>query len=267
MITLDNALQILGERTNDRLTNERQQQLQRRNAVVDLHGIEYSRQGDTQTPATFYISISPDLIYYQRFEFKIIVDSFAIPVGNGAATSNTVVAVNDTALNLDNTSLNVSNTSLTNGSTSLTVDENNVVSPNPHTHPVNPNPHGHTITPNPHTHVINPNPHNHTTQAHNHILSGGITLTTSSISNFRVSIEDIDITENLIAQYPSWVNGNGVYPADDDSRYDLLKVAGELPAWQRGIILSPGFKRVTMSANGVYNVTLVNYLKYSNMNR
>lgn len=71
-----------------------------------MYGVEYVRQGGRNAPATFYLSISPDMVYMERFEFKIIIEPFAIPISaNGIEP------------------------------TSLTVN-NNSISPNPHTHNV-----------------------------------------------------------------------------------------------------------------------------------
>lgn len=60
---------------------------QRRNQVVDLQGVQYTRvitpKTDSQgrpipqpdSAANFYVSISPDMIYMERFEFKLIVEN------------------------------------------------------------------------------------------------------------------------------------------------------------------------------------------------
>lgn len=56
---------------------------QRRNQVVDLDGVEYMRQGGPGLPATFYIAISPDMVYMERFEFKLIISAF---IGTGGLT-------------------------------------------------------------------------------------------------------------------------------------------------------------------------------------
>lgn len=187
--------------------------------MVDNYGMEFTRQGDATHPAVFYISISPDLIYYERFEFKLIIQPFVMPVAGNGATGSTTVQVNGT--------------SLTNNQT-----------------------------------TISPNPHTHTTQEHNHSLDAGVTLFTSTISNFEVWIEGIDITPYLKAQYSgSWIDGEGIFPDNGRTNYDLLKVAGFLPPWQQGTILTPGYKKIELKGNGVFNATLVNYLKYSHVNR
>lgn len=234
---VNTAVTRLAERVKDMRDNIRQDQLQRRNQVVDLYGIEYTSQGDTQTPASFYVSVTPDLVYYERFEFKIIIKSFAMPVGGGGATGYSNV--------------NIDGTSLAAGSQSLTINGTQ-----------------NTVTPNPHTHAITPNPHTHTNDPHNHSLDAGITLFTSSINSFSVWIEGIDMTEHFKAQYGGeWVTGNGVYPTNGLETYDILEAVGHLPEWQRGIILKPGYKLVEFRAEGAYNATLVSYLKLSHVNR
>ncbi len=59
-------------------TREKQDRMgvQRRNAVVDQYGYEFHRQGDKDNPAEIGISISPDLIYFERFEWKLILSPF-----------------------------------------------------------------------------------------------------------------------------------------------------------------------------------------------
>lgn len=230
---LDGALSFLADRVEYNTRNTRQDQLQRRNQVVDIYGEEFTRQGDSQTPARFYVSISPDMVYLERFEFKLIVQPFSMSVGNNGATANTSLTA----------STSVGNTSLS-GSVSGT------------TATITPNPHSHTATT-----AITPNPHNHA-------LTAGITLTQSTVSNFRVSMGGIDLTPYLQLQYPGWITGEGIFPnGQTTDNYDLLTVAGLVPAWQRGIITSPGYKDITISANGVYSVSLALYLKYSHVNR
>ena len=122
-----NAIQQrMAERIIDGLQHDRQNQNQRRNQVVDLYGVEYTRQGDSSNPATFYISVSPDMVYYERFEFKIIVQPFSIPIAGGST-------------DFTNINVEVANRSLSTNGSSIT--------PNPHNHSA-------TVTPNPHSHNI-----------------------------------------------------------------------------------------------------------------
>lgn len=212
-------LGVLAERVSDVSRDGNQEKRQRRNQVVDVFGMEFTRAGDAQTPATFYLSISPDLIYYERFEFKIIVSSFAMPVAGSGTTDQSNVTI-------DPTNLSVSGA------------------------------------------AVSPNPHTHTAQPHTHALSPGVTMIPSLLTDASVVIDGIDITSYLKAQYAiPWISGEGIYPGDSNTNYDILGVASQLPAWQQGVILRPGYKKVEFVPNGICNVTFVTYLKYSHTNR
>lgn len=217
--TEQDAISTLAKKTAQARKDIRQDKNQRRNQVVDLFGIEYTRQGDTTHPATFYISVSRDLIYYERFEFKIILGSFMIPVAGGGTTSETIVTV-------DNTSLT------TNGT------------------------------------IITPNPHTHTTQPHDHALSPGISIFQSQVSNLEMWIEGVNVTQYLKDQHNgNWIEGEGIFPGSGFEVYDILDIAGKLPKWQKGAVMQPGYKKVEIRADGIFNVTLVNYFKYNHTNR
>lgn len=116
--TYQDALNAVAERTYDNTKDIRQMNRQRRHQVVDIYGAEFTRQGDGGTPATFYISISPDLVYLERFSFKLIVQPFVSTVSTGGLQSATVT--------VNNRSLSVSN---------------DTISPNPHNHTTQPHTH------------------------------------------------------------------------------------------------------------------------------
>ena len=116
--TMEQAVIANSERSYDNRRNIRQKDLQRRNQVTDLYGIPFTRQGDAGNDAVFYISISPDLVYYERFQFKLAIQSF---------TANVKGATVGTAATIENTSLSVSGGS------------------------ISPNPHGHTSPAHTHT--------------------------------------------------------------------------------------------------------------------
>jgi len=217
-MSVETAINKLAERTTDQHYSSSQAKLQRRDQVVDVYGLEFTRQGDTNNPATFYISTSKDLRYFQRFEFKIIVQAFVMPVGEGGMLP--------VKLEVDETDWTINGAS------------------------VSPNPHSHKITPETHTHA----------------LAAGISVSDSVFSDFEIWIEGIDITPYLKAQYDGdWITGDGVYPkgADDMDNYDILKIIGFMPSWQQGVILRPGYKKMEIKANGIFNVTIVQYVKYS----
>lgn len=226
ILTQNQAIQRLSEKVYDNTRNLRQKDRQRRNTFVDLYGIEFTRQGDSGTPAKFYISITPDMIYLERFEFKLIIQPFA-SYSNGMET--TVVDVEPT---------------------SLSVTENQTTN----------------------AHTVTPNPHDHSTKPHTHNLTSGITLTQTTADDFRVYIEGIDVTAYLMAQYGSWINGEGVYPSlDINKNYDVLEVACDMMAEGResdvNKLTHSGYKEIKITSSAPFQVTLVNYLKMSNMNR
>ena len=220
------AVNRVGKRTYDQRRENRQSANQRRNTFVDIYGLDIQGQGDTGHPASFGISISPDLIYFERWEFKIAIRSFAIPVSSGK---------------VDATSIGVEVPSANTG---------NAVPNNPHNHAINAR--NATVTPNPHSHSLTP----------------GIAFVQSTISDFEVWIEGVNITSALKAQHPGeWPSGEGVFPSGDLDKFDILKAIEHLHDWQKGVILTAGYKKVEFRAKGVFNGSFVNYLKYSAVNR
>lgn len=73
-MTGQKQLNILAERTHDLKKNMFEKDNQRRNQPVDLFGVDISRQS-TNGEALYYVSISSDLVYYERFQFKIYIES------------------------------------------------------------------------------------------------------------------------------------------------------------------------------------------------
>lgn len=249
-VGIDRILSDMGSMIRDNTINHRQQQLQRRNGLVDMYGVPFYSEGDATHVAEIPISISKDLIFLERFEFKLNVKPFYMPLATNGATNSVVVGVNNTTL------------STSNGNTTLTATNN------PDTNVV-------TINPNPHTHssTITPSSHSHTTNAHNHSVSPGVSLITSSFSDMRVILWDndyqnmIDLTDYLKLQYPDWITAEGTFPPGELDNFDLLEVAGLLPAWQREILTSSGYKRIQFIGDGIFRVELLLYLKYSHVNR
>ena len=218
-MTIDSAVTMLAERTASNGRDIRQANLQRRNQVVDLFGVESTRQGDANNPAEFRISVSQDLIYYERFEFKLIVQSFALPVAGGGTTSPTATEISPTSL------------SASGG-------------------------------------AVSPNPHSHTSAPHTHAVTPGISLFQSHLTNAEIWLDGVDITSLLKAQHGgAWIGSEGMYPGDGFINYDILGIVDKLSPWQRGIALKPGYKKLEVRGDGIFNVTLVNYLKYSHILR
>lgn len=220
-MTIDRAINRIAERTFDNTETIRQMKRQRRNQVVDIYGMEFTRQGGPGAPATFYISISPDMIYLERFEFKLIIQPFLTTTG--VSTSTATVSIEETSLSIQNSQ-------------------------------------------------ISPNPHTHTVTTHTHSTSPGASLTPVSGTGFTVSIEGIDVTPYLMAQYGTWIDGEGVYPSIKiDEDYDILEVASDFIAEGRpedaDALTKAGYKKVEVTGTKLFSVTLVLYCKFSHLNR
>lgn len=104
------AIERVAARTARNSQDIAQKNKQRRYSVVDSNGMEFTRLGDVNAPARFYISVSPDMVYYHRFEFKLIIQPFTTTVSGG--TDAVAVTVDDTSLEI----------------------QNNQITPNPHKH-------------------------------------------------------------------------------------------------------------------------------------
>lgn len=226
-MTQGEALERVAQVTARNAQTISQENKQRRNQVVDLYGVEFYRQGDANYPATFYISISPDMIYMERFEFKLIFQSFMSTAGE------------------------VGETSLSPGAYA-TVNEPRLILSDQ------------AVTPNPHTHTLTP----------------GMSSYGTVGSDIRISVEGIDVTAYLAAQYDGWINGEGVYPTldvhedvheDVHKNYDLLQVASDFVAEGREAdankLTRSGYKKIEISSGSPFGVVLVLYEKYSHLNR
>lgn len=110
LLTQDEFVSRIAERVVDNKDLLSRSMRQRRNQAVDLMGIEYTRQGGAGVPASFYLSISPDMVYMERLEFKLIIQPF---------TSTSGVSTGVTIPQLQPTSLTITGGQIT---------------PNPHTH-------------------------------------------------------------------------------------------------------------------------------------
>jgi hypothetical protein len=75
MIDFGRAINILAENVHDLKEKQRYNSVQRRNQTVDMYGYELTGHGTANSPATLGISVSQDMIYYSRYEFKIIIEN------------------------------------------------------------------------------------------------------------------------------------------------------------------------------------------------
>lgn len=121
LITLDRYLNALSEKTLDNTRQLRRDTHQRRNGMEDLYGVCFSANGDANNPATFYISLSPDYVYLERFAFKFVIKPF---VSSVAGASSGTLTINSTMLEAEAVQ------------DPQTSDINVSIRPNPHTHTV-----------------------------------------------------------------------------------------------------------------------------------
>lgn len=102
-MTYEQFLNRLAEKTYDNTKQLRRGVQQRRNGMEDLYGVMFSADGDAENPATFYISLSPDYVYLQRFAFKFVIKPFATTIKGG--TSSATVDVTPTSLAVSGASI------------------------------------------------------------------------------------------------------------------------------------------------------------------
>lgn len=242
LVTYEQYMNMLSERVLDNSRQLKRVTRQRRNGMEDLYGVCFSSNGDANTPASFYISLSPDYGYLQRFAFKFVIKPFKSSVsgvsGGGSLT------IDETSLSGGNSGEHII------ADTSTLEEESNGITPNPHTHSASGSIGG---------------------------LDYGVTTIGTTSSNWRVVIDGIDITALLIAQHDGeWIHGQGVYPntaleADIENFYDILEVCDVLTDLgmeeERDKILRSRFKEVQIRSDAPFSVDAYLYLKYDHTNR
>lgn len=110
---------------------------------------------------------------------------------------------------------------------------------------------------------VSPNPHNHNVK-----LGIEITEHELDVSGLRISIQGVDLTDAIKAEYGSFVNGYGYFPSADGS-FDVLRLLDYLHPWQQSIILSPGLKeiQITQGNNMLCECEISYYIKYNHVDR
>lgn len=234
--TYAEELQRVAERTADNKEAISQMNKQRRNSVVDMFGVPFTAYGDANNPATVYLSVSPDLIQFSRFQFKIAIEPFRSTAGS--------VSIGTASLSASGTSEgSISSTTDHQGFVELEVDVESTSGA------ITPNPHGHSAT-----------------------VTGGVSTIHTTASDFRLYIDGVDVTAYLIAQHSgAWMNGEGIYPTntieDKIDFYDILDVAGLM--YEEGNVsahnrlLTPGFKPITLTSASPFQATVYMYVKYN----
>ena len=83
MITFSSALEQIAERTVENREHWKRSLTQRRTEYTDIYGIPYENElkGVAEKTAQFHIRISPDLEYFERFQFKLSVSNAATAIG------------------------------------------------------------------------------------------------------------------------------------------------------------------------------------------
>ncbi len=110
---------------------------------------------------------------------------------------------------------------------------------------------------------ITPNPHNH-----NVAIGVEISEHNFDTSSLRLSIQGVDITDAIIAEYGSFIKGYGYFPSQDES-FDVMRIIDYLPAWQQSVLLSPGLKEIQISqdADTLCECEISYYIKYNHVDR
>ena len=226
----DEALQRISERVRDNTAYVKESLRQRRDEFTDHYGDPHYAFGDGSTPAKVYISVSTDLIYWMRFEFKLIVRPFVSFV-SGSGTQDATVEVEDT---------------------SLTVAETN--------HAVRPNPHHHTTKP--HNHNMIPGVALFHTSSDEWRLTMkdpckgseiDITLYLKAQYNEWINGEGIYPSCELNERYDL------LQVASDLEAEGQSDLADE--------ILRPGYKEIDIYSNAPFFIELDEYTKYNNLGR
>lgn len=247
--TYDDALTRIAERTVDNYRQLKRDKTQRRVSFVDLYGVEYLRQGDANHPATFYISISPDFMYYERFAMKLQIMPFVSSV-SGVSVSG--MSIGSTELTFSGGGGSASAETIDGTSTGQISGGggSGSITPNPHTHPVSGSGSG--------------------------SVNYGLNFVTTTSNNWKIKIHDVDITAYLKEQQDGqWISGEGIYPTRDledvTDYYDILDVAcvksEEGSTTDVNKLLTPEMKKVEIISDQPFQVAAMVYLKYSHMNR
>lgn len=246
LITIDRYMNMLAERTLDNSRQLKKDVHQRRNGMEDLYGVCFSANGDANTPARFYISLSPDYVYLQRFAFKFVIKPYTSSVAGVSGGGS--MSIGSTEL-----TLNGSGDDVISGTSTL-ADSAQSVTPNPHTHSAS----GGSAS-----------------------LDYGVTKINTSSKDWQIKVSGIDITPYLKEQQDIDPNdplfsGMGVFPnnsliEDVENFYDILDVASVMYAEgeddDANELLKSEFKQIDICSNQPFGCDCYCYLKYAHLNR
>ena len=250
LITIDRYMNMLAERTLDNSRQLKKDVHQRRNGMEDLYGVCFSANGDANTPARFYISLSPDYVYLQRFAFKFVIKPYTSSVAGVSGGGS--MSIGSTEL-----TLNGSGDDVISGTSTL-ADSAQSVTPNPHTHSAS----GGSAS-----------------------LDYGVTKINTSSTDWRIVVSDtVDITPYLKEQQgieptDPLFSGMGVYPNGEltegvENFYDILDVASVMYAEDTDEslenakeLLKSEFKKFEIFSDRPFAVDAYVYVKYCMLNR
>ncbi len=254
LITIDRYMNMLAERTLDNSRQLKKDVHQRRNGMEDLYGVCFSANGDANTPARFYISLSPDYVYLQRFAFKFVIKPYTSSVAGVSGGGS--ISIGSTELTLDGSGDDVIS------GTSTLADSAQSITPNPHTHSAS----GGSVS-----------------------LDYGVTKINTSSTSWQIKVSGVDITPYLKEQQdidpndPLFDMSSGgsvkVFPNREltegvENFYDILDVASVLYAEdteesldKANELLKSEFKQVDIISDHPFGVDAYVYLKYAHLNR
>lgn len=235
--TEEYVLGMVAERTKKNTTSTTQPNKQRRNLVTDDFDKEYETMGNKDQSGKIYLSISPDIEYMVRWEFKLIVEPFYMPVASSELAMQPVtLKIPEHPIEVDNASLSVSNNT------------------------INPNPHKHTATDK--AAKIEP-------ETHTHVLNEGVTLIPTKFEEVRIFLDGVDLTSQFKAQFPTWISPeNGMYPdLTVGNRFDILKALNTLDTKKRTSILRPGYHVLEFKVDDLFSFKIREFKRYSGINR
>ncbi len=229
-VSTEKFLNTLAERTVDNTRLLKRDINQRRNGMEDLYGVAFTEYGDASNPASFYISISPDMVYLERFAFKFVIEPYQTTVTGG--TDNAIVQVNNRSLSINN----------------------DAITPNPHNHSTEP-----------HTHnLITGKSFVHTTSTYWEVWIAGVNITdylreqVSNIPNGWLGQKGEDI-------YPNTRLDDVIYFYDILDVASVMDAQGRTE--EREKLLIPEMKKVEIKSDAPFGIQAYLYLKLSHVNR
>ena len=227
ILTLEQYLNRLAEKSVDNTKQLRKQVQQRRNGMEDLYGVMFSAEGDADNPARFYISLSPDYVYLEQLAFKFVIRPYTTTVKGG--TSSATVEVDDTSL------------AVSGGS----------ISPNPHSHGTQP-----------HTHnVIKGKAFVHTTSDYWRVRIGGIDIT-----SYLMEQHDGDFIDGE-GIFPNDSLGSLKDFYDILDVISMMYAEGDEEAIEAILPQKPKMLLVEIVSDAPFGVDAYLYTKYSHLNR